>query len=102
MKDAPKWLKSSPMCLNSHKSGIGPQFEINAQAFVNRYHIHGFGMNPPSFDKDAVTLLLHDATGQPWPLRLSRNCLKFVGRYRRIEGFDIDAMVLFQSHERRA
>jgi hypothetical protein len=42
-----------------------------------------------------VTLALHDADGSPWPLRLSADCLRFVGPYRRVEGFNIDAMALF-------
>jgi hypothetical protein len=42
-----------------------------------------------------VTLALHDADGLPWPLRLSADCLRFVGPYRRVEGFNIDAMALF-------
>ena len=46
-------------------------------------------------DQEAVTLLLHDMEGQEWPLSLSRGCLKFIGCYRRIEGFDIDELALF-------
>ncbi|MET0360992.1 MAG: hypothetical protein ABW048_04475 [Sphingobium sp.] len=46
--------------------------------------------------RDAVTLMLHCEDGAPWPLRLSRDCLKFVGRYRRMEGFNVDAMALFR------
>lgn len=42
-----------------------------------------------------VTLALHDAAGAPWPLRLSADCLRFIGPYRRVEGFHIDAMLLF-------
>ena len=44
---------------------------------------------------DAVTLTLQDQNGAPWPLRLSADCLRFVGPYRRVEGFNIDAMLLF-------
>jgi hypothetical protein len=43
-----------------------------------------------------VTLALHDADGEPWPLRLSADCLRFIGPYRRVEGFQIDAMALFE------
>jgi hypothetical protein len=42
-----------------------------------------------------VTLALHDGDGTPWPLRLSADCLRFIGPYRRVEGFNIDAMALF-------
>lgn len=42
-----------------------------------------------------VTLSLHDERGEPWPLRLSADCLRFIGPYRRLEGFNIDAMALF-------
>ncbi|MGF7202043.1 hypothetical protein [Sphingobium olei] len=48
----------------------------------------------------SVTLALHDATGAPWPLRLSADCLRFVGPYRRVEGFNIDAMALFDGVRR--
>ncbi|WP_333884987.1 hypothetical protein [Sphingobium yanoikuyae] len=47
-----------------------------------------------------VTLTLQDAQGQPWTLRLSTDCLRFIGRYRRVEGFDIDAMTLFDGVRR--
>jgi hypothetical protein len=43
-----------------------------------------------------VTLALHDAQGDPWPLRLSADCLRFIGPYRRVEGFNIDAMLLLE------
>ncbi len=43
-----------------------------------------------------VTLALHDANGAPWPLRLSADCLRFIGPYQRIDGFNIDAMALFE------
>jgi hypothetical protein len=33
-------------------------------------------------------------------LRLSTECLRFIGRYRRVEGFDIDAMTLFDGVRR--
>jgi hypothetical protein len=29
-------------------------------------------------------------------LRLSADCLRFIGPYRRVEGFNIDAMALFE------
>ncbi|KEQ52505.1 hypothetical protein BV95_03221 [Sphingobium chlorophenolicum] len=40
-----------------------------------------------------VTLLLHDMQGQAWRLSLSADCLPFIGNYRRVEGFNIDAVV---------
>ncbi|WP_162849022.1 hypothetical protein [Sphingobium amiense] len=52
---------------------------------------------PPS---PIVTLTLRDSDGNPWALRLSRDCLRFVGRYQRVEGFDIDAMTLFDGVRR--
>lgn len=47
-----------------------------------------------------VTLALHDSQGEPWPLRLSADCLRFIGPYRRVEGFHIDAMALFDGVRR--
>ncbi|EQB04387.1 hypothetical protein V475_05880 [Sphingobium baderi LL03] len=44
----------------------------------------------------SVTLMLHDAAGGAWHLRLSDDCLRFIGRYRRVEGFHVDAMMLFE------
>jgi len=40
-----------------------------------------------------VTLLLHDAQGESWQLSLAADCLGFIGNYRRVEGFNIDAIV---------
>ena len=31
-----------------------------------------------------------------WPLRLSADCLRFIGPYRRVEGFNVDALMLFE------
>ncbi|HJT40348.1 MAG TPA: hypothetical protein VJM79_02535 [Rhizorhapis sp.] len=42
-----------------------------------------------------VTLLLHDEAGENWRLNLSADCLCFVGNYRRLEGFNLDAIVAF-------
>lgn len=42
-----------------------------------------------------VTLLLHDGEGDTWRLFLSSDCLQFVGNYRRVEGFDVDAVIAF-------
>lgn len=42
-----------------------------------------------------VTLLLHDKDGEAWRLSLAADCLCFIGNYRRVEGFNIDAMVAF-------
>ena len=46
-------------------------------------------------DQQIVTLLLHDHGGESWKLTLSADCLCFIGNYRRVEGFNIDAMVAF-------
>lgn len=54
------------------------------------------GVRHPCFPPNPVTLMLHDRQGRPWPLSLSADCLRFIGRYRRIDGFDIDAALLFQ------
>lgn len=51
-------------------------------------------------DPRIVTLSLADATGAPWPLRLSADCLRFVGPYRRVDGFNIDALMLFEGVRR--
>ncbi|MDO7834895.1 hypothetical protein Q4610_07525 [Sphingobium sp. HBC34] len=53
-------------------------------------------MIEPRPDSARVTLALHDERGDPWPLRLSADCLRFIGPYRRVEGFNIDAMLLFE------
>jgi hypothetical protein len=34
-----------------------------------------------------VTLMLQDDFGLDWPLYLSADCTKFIGRYRRVENF---------------
>ena len=47
-------------------------------------------------DPQIATLALHDHTGAHWPLRLSTDCLRFIGPYRRVEGFNIDALALFE------
>lgn len=46
-------------------------------------------------DPQIVTLLLHDQQGENWRLSLSSDCLCFIGSYRRIEGFNVDAIVAF-------
>lgn len=48
-----------------------------------------------------VTLMLQDGDGHAWPLSLSRDCLCFIGRYRRIDGFRVDPVLLFQGAARR-
>ena len=53
-------------------------------------------MNDRDQDSKFVTLALHDATGAAWPLRLSADCLHFIGPYRRVEGFNVDALMLFE------
>lgn len=57
-------------------------------------------MIEPRRPSPPVTLALHDAQGDPWPLRLSADCLRFIGPYRRVEGFHIDAMALFEGVRR--
>lgn len=47
-----------------------------------------------------ATLTLESATGEPWLLRLSEDCLRFIGPYRRVEGFNIDALLLFDGVRR--
>lgn len=54
------------------------------------------GMTDRRSHSPRVTLGLHDEQGEPWPLRLSADCLRFIGPYRRLEGFNIDAMALFE------
>ena len=46
-------------------------------------------------DPQRVTLLLHDDQGQSWRLSLTADCLCFIGHYRRVDGFNIDAVVAF-------
>lgn len=50
-------------------------------------------MNTPRPDTQLVTLLLHDLQGESWRLSLSADCLCFIGHYRRVEGFNVDAIV---------
>lgn len=50
-------------------------------------------MNTPRPDTQLVTLLLHDLQGESWRLSLSADCLCFIGNYRRVEGFNVDAIV---------
>ena len=52
-------------------------------------------MNGRSPSRKQVTLMLHDEAGSAWPLRVSADCLRFIGPYRRVRGFNIDAMALF-------
>ena len=47
-----------------------------------------------------VTLTLQDDAGKAWSLRLSADCMRFVGRYRRVDGFNIDALALFDGVRR--
>jgi hypothetical protein len=49
-----------------------------------------------------VTLMLHDAIGQAWSVSLSADCLRFIGRYKRLEGFDIDAALRVEGISRQA
>ncbi|MGE4322579.1 MAG: hypothetical protein AB7E60_06060 [Sphingobium sp.] len=38
--------------------------------------------------------MLRTPDGRGWPLTLAADCLCFIGRYRRIEGFEIDAALI--------
>ena len=38
-------------------------------------------------DKTRMTLILHTPEGLGWPLRLSSDCVQFIGCYRRVENF---------------
>jgi hypothetical protein len=38
-------------------------------------------------NQSPVTLVLHTQQGECWPLRLSRDCTQFIGRYRRVDNF---------------
>ncbi|MFZ2998414.1 hypothetical protein [Sphingobium sp.] len=51
-------------------------------------------------DFQIVTLSLQDGAGRAWSLRLSADCMRFIGAYRRVEGFNIDAMALFDGAKR--
>jgi hypothetical protein len=51
-------------------------------------------------DRQIVTLLLHDEEGESWRLDLAADCLCFIGNYRRVKGFDIDAVVAFDGVRR--
>ena len=46
-------------------------------------------------DQQIVTLLLHDEEEENWRLNLSADCLCFIGNYRRLEGFNMDAVIAF-------
>ncbi|EQB08733.1 hypothetical protein L288_07360 [Sphingobium quisquiliarum P25] len=50
--------------------------------------------------RQIVTLLLHDEEGASWRLSLAADCLCFIGNYRRVEGFNIDAIVAFDGVRR--
>ena len=41
-----------------------------------------------------VELVLHDADGSLWPLRVSPEMVRFIGRYPRIDGIGGDAALL--------
>lgn len=64
------------------------------------FAIYKRGMRDIRSSSPSVTLALHDAAGAPWPLRLSADCLRFIGPYRRVEGFNIDALALFDGVKR--
>jgi hypothetical protein len=45
--------------------------------------------------------MLQTPRGAPWALTISSDCLRFIGRYRRLEGFEIDAALLFHGGVRQ-
>lgn len=47
-----------------------------------------------------IMLTFEREDGPAWSLRLSADCLRFIGRYRRVEGFDIDAVALVEGLRR--
>ena len=57
-------------------------------------------MERHSTHRQLVTLLLHDDRGENWRLSIPADCLLFVGNYRRVEGFNIDAIVAFDGVRR--
>lgn len=48
-------------------------------------------MDQPDSYRQIVTIMLRTPDGGGWPLTLAADCLRFIGRYRRIDGFEIDA-----------
>lgn len=54
-----------------------------------------FAMDKHRTDRQIVTLLLHDEQGESWRFSLAADCLPFIGNYRRVEGFNVDAIVAF-------
>lgn len=54
-----------------------------------------FAMDKHRTDRQIVTLLLHDEQGESWRLSVAADCLPFIGNYRRVEGFNVDAIVAF-------
>lgn len=58
-------------------------------------------MNTHRTDTKTVTLLLHNPQGEPWRLNLAMDCLRFVGHYRRVEGFNIDAVLALDGLRRQ-
>ncbi len=49
-----------------------------------------------------VSLMLHDSLGQTWSVSLSADCLRFIGSYKRVEGFDIHATLRVEGISRQA
>ncbi|WP_336970300.1 hypothetical protein [Sphingobium aromaticiconvertens] len=46
--------------------------------------------------------MLHDSLGQTWSVSLSADCLRFIGSYKRVEGFDIHATLRVEGISRQA
>ncbi|WP_028055654.1 hypothetical protein [Sphingobium bisphenolivorans] len=46
-------------------------------------------------ETNIVTLMLHDEEGKSWHLRLAMDCLPFIGNYRRVKGFNMEAVIAF-------
>lgn len=66
------------------------------RAFINHYALLTEDMERRRPHANPVTLTLQDSRGCAWRLTLSADCLRFIGAYRRVEGFSVDAMLLFE------
>lgn len=60
------------------------------------------GMRDDSNTSYRVALMLHDALGQAWSVSLSADCLRFIGSYKRVDGFDIHAALRVEGISRQA
>ena len=69
---------------------------LSRRVFINHSALMSWRMERRHLDPNPVTLTLQDSHGDAWPLTLSADCLRFIGPYRRVEGFSVDAMLLFE------